>query len=66
MPHMAGHFAVLDLKIGNRGLEMRVPVHQPLAAIDDALVIQIHEDADHGVVEIPFLARRGAHIARTW
>ena len=54
MPHMAVNFDVLDLEIGNRGLEMRVPVHQPLAAVDQALFIHLDKDLDHGVVEISF------------
>ena len=56
VPHVAVDFDVLDLEIGNRGLEMRVPVHQTLAAIDEALVIHIDEDLDHGVVEIALFA----------
>jgi hypothetical protein len=43
---------LLDLQIRDRGLEMRVPVDQPLAAIDVALVVEIDEHADHRVVEI--------------
>ncbi len=52
VPHMTGHFGVLDLEIGNRCLEMRVPVDQPLAAIDQALVVHVDEDLDHRVMEI--------------
>ena len=53
---MARDFDVLDLEIGDRGLEMRVPVDQPLAAIDQPLVVHIDEDLDHGVVEIALFA----------
>ena len=60
VPHVAVDFGGFDLEVGNRGLEMRVPVYQTLAAIDQALVVHIHEDLDHGVVEVAFLARRRA------
>ena len=51
---------------------MRVPVHQTLAAIDQALVVHFHKDLDHGIVEIPVLigfrcagcARHGKGVAR--
>ena len=60
MPHVARHLDILDLQIGNRRFEMRVPVHQPLAAIDQRVgvpvfvfvIVHIHEDLDHRVVEI--------------
>ncbi len=51
MPHMARDFDILDLKIGNRGFKMRIPVHQTLAAIDEALVVHIDKDLQHRVVE---------------
>ena len=59
VPHMAVNLDILDLEVGDRGFEMRIPVHQPLAAIDEALVVKIDEDADYGVVEIPLFPRRG-------
>ena len=58
-PHLAVHLDLLDLQVGNRGFEMRVPVHQPLAAIDEALVVHLHEDLDHRVVEIGAVAGLG-------
>ena len=60
MPHMAVDLDVLDLEVGNRGLEMRIPVDQPLAAIDQPLVVHVDKDLDDRVVEIAFLARRGS------
>ena len=63
VPHMARRFDILDLQIGNRRLEMRVPIDQPLAAVNQALVVHLHKDADHGVVEIalvPLWRARGA------
>ena len=43
VPHMALHLAVLDLKVGNCGAELRIPVHKPLAAVDEVLVIEPDE-----------------------
>ena len=60
VPHMAVDFGVLDLQIRNRGLELRVPVHQPLAAIDQALIVEIDEDLEDGVVEVSLLPLRRA------
>ncbi len=51
VPHSPIDFAVLDFEIGNRGLEMRVPVDQPLVAIDEALIIERHEDLLHGLAQ---------------
>ena len=63
MPHMPRHFDSLNLQIGNRGFKLRVPVHQPLAAIDQALVVHIDKDLDHRVVEIALFPRRCARRA---
>ena len=63
MPHMPRHFDILDLQIGNRGFKLRVPVHQPLAAIDQALGVKIDKDLDHRVVEIALFPRRCARRA---
>ena len=41
---------------------MGVPIHQPLAAIDQALLVHVHEDLDDGIVEIALLA--GGRIGR--
>ena len=50
MPIGAVHLALLDLQVRDGGLEMRVPVHQPLVAIDQTFLVQLHEDlADGGV-----------------
>ena len=56
---MAVDFDILDLKIGNRGLEMGIPVHQSLAAIDQALFVHIDEDLDHRIVEVAALVALG-------
>ena len=52
MPHMACDLDILDFKIRDRRLEMRVPVDQPLAAIDEPLVEHLDKDLDDGVMEI--------------
>ena len=59
VPHVTVDFGGFDLEVRNRGLKMRVPVNQTFAAIDQALVVHIHEHLDHGIVEITFFARRG-------
>ena len=64
VPHVTRHLDVLDFQIGNRGFEMRVPVHQPLAAIDQALAVHVHEDLDDGVVEVALFAFRRIGRAR--
>jgi hypothetical protein len=56
VPHVAPDIDVLDLQVRDRRLEMRVPVHQPLAAVDEALLVHVDEDLDDGVVEIAVLA----------
>ena len=42
---------LLDLEVGDRGLEVRVPVDQALAAEDQAAVVEVDEDLQHRVVE---------------
>ena len=37
VPEMTLHLAALDLEIRDRGLEFRVPVHEPPVAIDQPL-----------------------------
>jgi hypothetical protein len=54
---MAGGLAVLDLEVGDRGLEMRVPVHEALAAVDQAAFVEVDEDLEDGVVEVGALPR---------
>ena len=36
VPEMALDLELLDLQVGDGGLELRVPVHQPLVAVDQA------------------------------
>ena len=44
-------FDVLHLEIRQCGLEHRVPIHQALAAVDEAVLVQAHEDFGHGARE---------------
>ena len=49
VPHMAVHFARFDLEVGDRGLEMRVPVDEALVAVEQALIVEIDEHLDDGL-----------------
>ena len=49
VPHMAVGFLVLDFEIGNRRFELRVPVDEALAAIDQAFLVEGDEDFEHGL-----------------
>ena len=40
MPIMPVDFALLDLEVGDGGLELRIPVHQALVTIDQPLAVQ--------------------------
>ncbi len=56
VPEMALHLALLDLEVGDRGLELRVPVHEPPVAIDEARAMELDEHLQHGGRE-PFIHR---------
>jgi hypothetical protein len=43
VPHRPGPLLVLDLEVGDGGEQHRVPVHQPLAAVDQALLVERDE-----------------------
>ena len=47
VPHEAVFFFRYHLQIRHRSTQHRVPVHQPLAAINQALLEQAHEDIGH-------------------
>src|SRR5215218_7441318 len=51
MPEFALDLPGLHLEIGNRGLEARIPVHQPLVAIEQLLVVEIDEHLEDGLRE---------------
>ncbi len=47
VPHAPLHLARLDLQVADRGLELRVPVHQPLVAVEQPLPVELDEHAPH-------------------
>ena len=48
MIEIAALFAVLDLKVGQRGMAARAPIGDALAAIDKPLLVEIDESRAHG------------------
>ena len=48
-PEVALHVFVVDFVVGNGGLELGIPVHQALAAVDEALFEQVEESVTHGL-----------------
>ena len=70
VPQKTVFFGAFDFEVGDGGFQLRVPVHQALAAVDQALLVQPHEGFGdhlgqlvvHGEV---FAApvHRGAHAA---
>ncbi len=49
VPETALHILRLDLEIGNRGLQLGVPIDQPLVAIDQPVLVQVDEGLEHGL-----------------
>jgi hypothetical protein len=47
VPELAALLAAHDLEIGQGGMQHRVPVHEPLAAIDQPFVVEPHEYLEH-------------------
>lgn len=52
VPEAARDGLRLDFEIGNRGLQLGVPVHQPLVAVDEAVVVEVDEGLDHRAGEV--------------
>ena len=52
VPERTLHILRLDLEIGNRGLELGVPVYQPLVAVDQPVVIKVDKGLEHGIAEM--------------
>ena len=48
---MALDLGLHDLEIGNRGMQLGVPVDQPLVLVDQPLLVQRHEDLDYGAAQ---------------
>ena len=44
-----GDLALLHLEVGDRRARARVPVDQVVVAVDQALVVEVHEDLQHGL-----------------
>ena len=51
MPEVPVHFAVLDFEIGDRRLEVRVPVHQALIFVDQPFLVELNEHFQHRLRE---------------
>ena len=71
VPHMAGLFLGEYLQVGDGGVQHRVPVDQALAAVDEALLEEAHEDLAHrrrqALVHgeaLVFPVQGGAHAAQ--
>ena len=47
VPHIAVDLAIFDFEVTDRGAELRVPVDQPLVAVEQPLVIQVDEHLGH-------------------
>ena len=56
VPEMPFDLALLDLEVGDGGVQLGVPVDQPLVAVDQALLVERDED----------LARPPATGPRPW
>ena len=52
VPERTLHILRLDLEVGNRGLELGIPVYQPLVAVDQPVVIKVDEGLEHGIAEM--------------
>jgi len=48
-PQLAAFLLAHDFEVGDRGLQHRVPVDQLLAAVDEPLLVQLHESLDDGL-----------------
>ncbi len=50
VPHEAVFFFLHHFQVGHGGVQLGVPVHQALAAIDQAFVVQAHESLGDGFI----------------
>ncbi len=64
MPHVARFFDILDFQIRNRGLEMRVPVDEALALVDQPFVVEINKGLHDSLVHVWAVFMADAGIAR--
>ena len=51
VPEVAVDLLLLDLEVGDRGVEARVPVHQALVAVNQIFVVKPHEHTQNGFVQ---------------
>ena len=51
LPQPAVFFLGLDFEVRHRGLQLRVPVDEPLAAVDEPLLVELHEGLGHDLRE---------------
>src|SRR5437667_7663787 len=47
LPQLTGFFFVFDFEVRHRGAEHRIPVDEPFAAIDQAIVVEPHKRFEH-------------------
>src|SRR3546814_14349592 len=52
VPEAALNLVRLDLKVRNRGLELRIPVHEALVAVDQPLFVEVDEYLAHRAGEM--------------
>ena len=50
VPERAGLVVVLDLEVGERGAAVDAPVDDALAAVDEAVLVEVHERLAHGAL----------------
>ena len=53
VPEVALHLDLLHLEVGDRRLELRVPVDEPLVLVDQALLVEVDEHLEHGAATGP-------------
>ena len=52
VPEAALNLARFHFEVADRGLQARVPVYQPLVAVDQALIVEVDEDLHHRPGEV--------------
>ena len=60
VPEVAARLLLLDLVVADRGLELAIPVHHPVTAVDEALLPKLHERHAHRAREVLVHRERGA------
>ena len=52
MPHTPVDFDIFDFKVRNGGFKMGVPIDQTLSAINEAFVVHLNKDLQHGIMKV--------------